>query len=104
MITSTFLVSPASDKAGCPSRHHSPRFGQTDGADLPRHINRLSQMHQGYVIGDVGAILLIDEPLVSDDSIHLVAFLCRGNVHGGVHVVLPQTHAPVGGFIQRAGK
>ncbi len=76
MITSTFLVSPAGDKAGCPRRHHCPRFGQTDGADFPRHVDRLSQMHQGYVIGDVSAILLVDETLVADDAVHLVAFLC----------------------------
>lgn len=76
MITSTFLVSPAGDKAGCPCRHHCPRFGQADGADLSRHIDRLGQMHQGYVIANVSAILLVDEPLVSDDAVHLVAFLC----------------------------
>lgn len=103
-ITSTFLVSPASDKAGCPSRHHSPKSGQADRADLLHHIDRLDQMHQGYVIGDVSAILLVDEPLVPDDTVHLIAFLCWGNVHGRVHVVLPQTHTPVGGFIQWAGK
>lgn len=101
MITSTFLVSPAGDKAGCPSRHHDPRLGQAHRADLPRHIDRLGQMHQGDVIGET---LLVAEPLVADDAVHLIAFLCRGNVHGGVHVVLPQTHAPLGGFIPWAGK
>lgn len=100
----TFLVSPAGDKAERPSRLHGPSCGQTDGADLPRHVDRLGQMHQGYVIGDVGAILLVDEPLVADDTIHLIASLFWGNVHGGVHVVLPQTHAPEVGLIQRAGK
>lgn len=103
-ITSTFLVSPASDKAGCSSRHHSPRLGQADRADLLGDIYRLDQMHQGYVIGDVSAILLVDEPLVPDDTVHLIAFLCWGNIHGRVHLVLPQTHTPVGGFIQWAGK
>lgn len=76
MIPSTFLVSPTGDKAGCTGRHHSPRFGQTDGADLPRHVDRLCQMHQRDVIGDVIAILLVDETLVADDFIHLIAFLC----------------------------
>lgn len=104
MIASTFLIPPAGDKAGRPGGHHGPGFGQADGADLPRHLDGLGQMHQGYVIGDVGAILLVDKPLVADDGIHLKALLCRGNVHGGVHVVLPQTHAPEGGVIQRAGK
>lgn len=75
LITSTFLVSPASDKAGCPCRHHSPGPGQTDGADLLCHIDRLGQMHQGYVIGDVSAILLVDKPLVANDAVHLVAGL-----------------------------
>lgn len=102
-MTPTFLVSPAGDEAACPGRHHSPRTGQTDGADLPGHIDRLHQVHQGDVVGDVALVLLVDEPRVLDDAVHLVALLRRGNVQRGVHIVLSQTHAPVGGFIEEPG-
>ena len=102
-IASTFLVSPSGDDAGPSGGHHNPRLGQTDGADLLRHIDRLSQMHQGDVIGDVAFILLVDKALVLNDTVHHVALLRWGNIHGGVHVVLPETHAPLGGYIQWPG-
>lgn len=102
MIVSTFLISPTSNKARRPSRHHSPSSGETDWADRRRHVDGLHQMHQRYVIGDVGAILLVDEPFVLDDTVHLVALLCWWNIHGRVHVVLSQTHTPVRDLIEWA--
>lgn len=99
---STFLVSPSCDEARRPRRHHGSGLRQTNGADFPRHVDGLAQVHQGDVVGDVRGILLIHEALVSDYLVHLEALLRRGNVQGGVHVVLSQTHAVQGGFVQRA--
>ena len=78
----TFLISPAGDIAGAPSRHQRLRCGQTNGADLLGHVDWLGQVHQGDVVGDIGLVLFIDKALVADDSIHVVASLRRGNVQG----------------------
>lgn len=75
MTVFTLLVSPAGDKARRPSRHHNPGFRQADGADLSYHIDRFGQVNQGYVVGDVIGILLVDKSFVANDGIHLVAFL-----------------------------